>query len=78
MVNNPKLAPWPIVGTAGTDANGSPTASASLDGSSYVCSDGTATGAMLKLAQRLLLEGCDPNCSLTVGANSIMDIISAA
>jgi hypothetical protein len=79
MTNNPRQAPFAIVGSAGTDANGNPTASVTLDGSSYTCSDGTATGAMLKLALRLLLEaGCDPGCSLTVGPNSIANIIAAA
>lgn len=79
MANNPKQAPFAITGgSTGTDANGKPTAIVTLAGASggtYTCSGDTAVAAIGNLAERLLLEGCDPNCSIAISPNTIPDII---
>jgi hypothetical protein len=77
MANNPRMAPWPITATAGTDGGGKPSASATIGAVTYTCTGDTAKLALLALAQRLVAEGADPLCSLTQDGISIADIISA-
>lgn len=76
MANNPRQAPFSITGSASTDANGKPTASATIGGATYTCSGDNAVLAIGALSDRLVMEGCDPGCALTVGVNTIQDIIS--
>lgn len=76
MANNPMAAPFSIVGSTGTDANGNPTARATINGITYTCSGISAGDAFESLGQLLVMIGCDPGCSLTVGALTTGDIIN--
>ncbi len=75
MANNPFIAPFTITATTGTDSFGNPTAQVTIGRSTYVDSGTTAKGALLNLAEDLLMEGCDPSCALTAAPNTIQDII---
>lgn len=75
MANNPMQAPFSITGSTGTDANGNPTAQATVNGIVYKCSGVNANDAFQNLAQLLVAIGCDPGCQLTVGALTIGDIL---
>jgi len=52
--------------TVGIDANGKPTAIASIGAARYVCSGDTILHATLALARRLVEQGCDPTTPLAV------------
>ncbi len=75
MANNPKRAPFTITGSTGTDANGKPTAIATVSPATYTISGDTALLAITGLAERLLMEGCDPSCALVCSPNTVQDII---